>query len=579
MALSTIYKVYIQSPSLALTEVFPIIPNIEYEWEKTDLSRTLEKNVSSDLTFQKGDYTLLKTIEDLGTCENINLYIDAFCGGVWVRDFAGTISLRKCTWDRHKCQVKVKVQPNDVSRCVEDKSIEKVNILSVAFKPAVFSFQGFIETVTCPTQAFTLAPINSTNYVRNNSCINISEGWVIKKNLITNIVANGGFFDGNVATTWVRQRVNGGSMPPGSGWISIGGIDWVRPISTTKDFANSYGSYDTPLGGDINDERLISSMFGNGTATIYENGMYLKDILELLVNNASSTCNYTIISDFFSINRDFTNPTNIAYTNALASYNNMIVYKTADVKRPTALEKSTKMFISLDEIIDDLRNLFNIEVSTYKVGATNFFRIEHLSYYDNINGLDLTLQWQNVTQGEVYSYESDKLPKEERFYFSTQTDETGGIFDGYTIKYTNSCADSKTVIEHRVNNGYTNVAFLRDNDSYPDASLTYVACRDVAGQNFIISDLNLNDYMTWDKLQEYFHYYGRPFTSGTINNVAKTFVTPGIRLEEIEVINQTPCSINSIDVNRLIRSKLGWGKVKSASYDALNCTLSISLLH
>lgn len=575
MALSNKYKFSINETSIGTVLIKPLIDNVSLGYESGDIER-ISKVLSSEVVLVGSDYQIIKTLESGGTCQTINFYIDVYCGGAWVREFTGVIKIRKCKFNENKCRVVLGVETNETAKCLNDIAGEKVNIFDVPFHPVVFSFVGYIETITCPFASFPNTPISTVIHPTNLTCAPIGQGWTMLDNKIRNITVGtpSGFYNCEMETVWVRQRVTGGSMPSGTGWISLG-LDWVRAVPTVNDYANSYGAYATPLGGDIREAKTISTIFGNGIAEIYDNGTYLADALDYFAN---LNCSYTIVSDFFGINPDGTAPTNTAYT-AAANYKQLIFWKNADVKRPNVVNNSTKMFISFEELIDELKAMFNVELNVYEVSGTKYVRIEHISYYDNTNGLDLTARWSDVLKAQEYVYSSDKLPREETFAWQSETDLQNGTFDGSPIMYDKMCSDAKTKIEYRAQLSMTNMAAMLDNDAVSDTGLTWAATGLSGGQNFILSVSELNDYMTWAKMQDNFYYYNRPFTTGTINGVTKTFTLGRIRQEEVEVINFSGCDFHSFNPQQLVKTLIGWGKVANSKYEAKEGKLILSLLH
>ena len=576
MALINKYKFQIQETTIGTVDVNPINSNIEFGYESGDIER-IKKVLSSDIILTNADYQIIKGLEVTGVCQTINFYIDVYCSGAWVREFTGLIKIRKCKFNAHKCRVVLGVETNESAKCLNDISQEKVNIYDIPFHPAVYSFVGTIETITCTYATYTDVPISIPAHIFNNSCITAGQGWTLTENKIRNITAGStsSLFNCECETTWKRQYVIGGTMPSGTGWIAIG-LNWARAVTTFADPANSYGSYAAPLAGDIKEANTITPYFGTGTAETYDNGTYLNDALPYFVNLGG--CTYTVISDFFGINPDATAPTNTAYT-AAANYRRLVFWKNADVKRPNVVQNSTKMFITFEELFNELKTMFNVEMSVYETSGIKYVRIEHVSYFDNTNGLDLTAQWANVIKANEYIYLSDKLPSQEKFRFQSETDGQNGTFDGSPIMYDKNCTDAKTIVEFNASLSMTNFAAMLDNESVSDTGLAWAATELQNSQNFIRSTSELNDFMTWAKFQDQFYYYNRPFTSGTVNGVTKTFTLGRIKSEDVEVINYDGCSFHALNPVQLIKTKLGWGKVENMKYDAANGKLSLSLLH
>lgn len=576
MALSSRYKFYLQEASIGSIEVNPLIESLEFTWDKNDISRDLVKGLSSTITLMKSEYEILLNLDNTNTCAEVLFRIEKYCGGAWVLDFEGLVNLNKCTFDTHQCRVDLDIESKSIHKCVTDISSTKVNVINNTPKFVVKTLEGFIETQTCPLTPFSNILIDYNNRPVNDACITTGQAWTLYSNNITLIISSGNpsRYNCEIETTWIRQRVNGGTQPFGIGWIPLG-ADWVRPVSLVQDLALSTGDYNQPLSGDIRDVKKTTA-FNGATINAIDNGMKLSDVLNMLVNNPTSTCNYTIVSDFFGINPDNTYPLNLAYTSALDFCQSILLYKSADIKRPYTLNNSSILSITLSELLKDLGVLFGVEVSIYNNLGVNYFRIEHGSYFSDVNGEDITVK--NIIKGGVYTRDADKLPREERFYFQVQG--TGGnIFDSSPILYPSNCSDAKEKRENRADLSVTNLGDMLDNENYPDFGIAVVATYSVGGSLYFISETELNDRLTMPNLIEKFHYYNRPFATGTIDGVQKIFTQKRNKREEVQYSFVDNCSNISFETNKLKKSILGWGEITAMSYDALNCTNTITLLH
>jgi hypothetical protein len=469
------------------------------------------------------------------------------------------------------------VENNANTRCVEEA--KQVNFLQGTTKQSVKSLEGIIEIVT--VGGGTVANIPYPYIEVSTTGLPNPSTWSIYKNEYINIVGvNGLTLDfADITTTWARQKVvGGGAMPNGSGWTLIG-TDWVRPAKSVIDEAKSTLGFVAGSGGNDSFVKAykISGVGNNLKPINYSGGITLGALFAKLLN--SGTCNYTIVSDFFGINPDNTHPNNNAYASASQYFQNVLIFKAADIKRPESLNPSTIMMLSIEELRNEMKVLFNVSFNVYSIGAVNYFRIEHESYYDVSTAVGIDATTGNAISLNEYQYLSDKLPRQEKFLFNSFTDGIGGTFDGYPIDYSETCSDNST-IEHRAVLTMTNITQLYDNESFSDTGIVFICTYfDSNGARFILGENLGNDYMGFPKLQDFFYYYGRPFTNGTINAVSKVFVMGRTKVEDVEISKYDSCDAHVLDTTKLAKTFIGNGQIVNAKYDALNCKLSLTLHH
>ena len=126
----------------------------------------------------------------------------------------------------------------------------------------------------------------------------------------------------------------------------------------------------------------------NSYNVAYKNGRKLKDVINYLF--AQMGCGVTVISSFlFSDNyENETSPgTNNYVTGVLNQLTNIVIHQTTDIKRPNATQQATNLNVSLKELLEALQVLFDVQCF---IDENGFFRIEHVSYFDEQVGIDIS---------------------------------------------------------------------------------------------------------------------------------------------------------------------------------------------
>ena len=95
------------------TAVTPVNSGLKYRWQLEDNTRFFRKRLSSKLLFKNADYTFFKALYDMGTCNDIVLTIEVFCGGEWQTEYTGKIIISDGDYHLDRCRVEYEVKPND----------------------------------------------------------------------------------------------------------------------------------------------------------------------------------------------------------------------------------------------------------------------------------------------------------------------------------------------------------------------------------------------------------------------------------------------------------------------------------
>lgn len=570
------------------------------------------------LKFVKEDFTWLYAREteavggDQTRCGGIAIRVYVTCSGVELLRWQFFVNLNECEWDPVACQVLVNTQPTDAYSYIFRNWEKEFDVLDmVATKHDVPGLVGYLEIETCgPTS--TIA-VSHDDLPYTNTCLaNPAEAWVILQHYwlttaITDPTPGSITYDGEYCTIWVRERVDDSpTTPPGDGWIDIGGDSWVRepevyyyqdgPYYYALPPFNTYVKYWVKLGRVVGAsaavvaDELTDSSFELAppsdpiptSATIYKNGMTLEDVIVALLDEVSGGI-YTIKSNFFRINPDSPLPVTEPYPTAEAGFDAIMVWQTSDIVRPYATAQATDLKLSLKGLLEEMRKVFN----TSWAMEGSIFRIEHVSYFDNEEGEDFTADpyLTYIDKKNRYMYESLAMPVKEVFGWAFQVSP---FFNGLPILYPFSCASGEKK-EDNFTAAMTSadLAYIhRVGDEAPLSGLFFGAMLESGGTYYFAREadgggsIRNNGHLAFTKLHPNYWLWDRPQSQGQMNGADTVFETR-VRLkkqEEISVPVTCEFLFDTFDPNNLIKTQIGWGQVKSWSYSAKKCLLTLQLM-
>lgn len=310
----------------------------------------------------------------------------------------------------------------------------------------------------------------------------------------------------------------------------------------------------------------------------------LEDILNLFLEE----CGLTVQSNFFNINPDASNPLNEAYTYAAQFCQDVRIDQITNIKRPDADQPATTALLSLKQLIETLKYMFNVDYTI--VGS--LFILEHESYFQTFDyRSDLTVDKFKpyITGFYKYTYDKLKLPASESFLWGEEWRGLDDDFQGLPIQYEEPCSyeDEGKDEEYITRKFVTSLEFIRENTEYFDSLAEdeepEVGREEVSNDLLVIlsteggvilndtgaitGELRQNGAFSWANLHSYFHKIGRPHESGMMNGVQTDFITynrPRIQ----EPFSIPICCENFLDLNPdfdLFKTQLGYGRINEAS--------------
>lgn len=562
------------------TSVSPIVSTLRRRWEREGNTRAYRLKLANKLLFKGADYEYFRAIYDTGTCTEVTLLIENYCGGEWVTWYEGIIPVFAGDYNASRCQVVFDVKPNDLYECAQRAFEDRKNWLEYATPTTIkATVEGVeLETITCTT----VEPFTPTVYPElwrfNKSCWGTGENntddpdpalaWrplshVQDYNFLVEQV--------KIETTWVRETIDSATAPAGNGWINISGTTWVRPANLQNSQFLRPPQWPPPDG--FFHYIMTYNAIPLNAAPI-SNGRKLSEILEALVDEMD--CGFDqVVSNFFGINPDATNPSNGAYTYALANFQHVFFFQKSDIVRASASNDATRFTFSLKEFWNESK-LINVFYSITVEAGVKKLRIEHYTYWEGANGLDLTTLDGGKYIAGLNAFGTDRqIPNFESFSYQESYRER---FRTKKITYPAACANTEGD-ERTANQMCADFGGLVEN---PDAGLEgffLMATVDIGGGEYLINTLGgeANGAFSWEKMLPALWADGR-FHEDATANVAGYTVNSVARTREQPVITIKFCCSDQFDPSELVNTQLGWGEVKSAEQDVQRGTLKLTLL-
>ncbi len=534
--------------------------------------------LNTELLFVGASYHAIMAERALGTCD-IPIQIKYNN----VTRYTGNIKLDtpQTKINTLQCTISARLDPNDSYTCFIKEYDEEINILSGTTKHSIKPFFGTIQVIPVVEPAPSTPPQWPLSSPRTaaSSTYTAAQGWTVIKNEINGVRQVTSFLyraETNITTTFAREFVAGGTPPPGDGWISVSG-GYARRISRVYSPAKSQILDPDP--NKIVQAYDITGLSEDFTAVNIPNGVRWSDILETFV-----PCGLTVVSDFYGINPDGTAPSNTPYTEALENLQDFLLYQKSDVKRPTAANIATNGRTSYKKLMEALQVMHNVR---YRIAGTTL-RIEHVSYFSQSNGLDLTAApFSNYVDGKTETtYDNSEAAKGERWEWM---ETVSVMFTCLPIRYDAECLLSDATDEtlYTAADMNSDVLYIQGNpDRVDDRGFVPIAAYRNGSDYYLVQETNAldgnlypNSHMAWGNLLEHYHTYDRLYPTGTLNGVSTTFDSAKRRKvgEELEIILSNSSYWTVYSAGDLIETQIGIGEVDKATYETRDCKLSLQL--
>lgn len=562
-------------------EMFPQNTNsLHITWVKQNNTAYFRKTLTGKIKFVEADFNKLYVQErSIYRCNAITLLINKNCEG-YAEFFNGRMLCDDGDWDIDHCEVEIQASSQDLYTCYDDNKDVEFNLFSyIAHGEHVNTLRGTIEILTC--HSYTYPPVDWCGDGDNP----YEQGWtILSVNAVQDPPSDSGPSNINQTIVWIRERLETVEIQPAP-WILIS----ATPDGLVTDYVYVrapalFDKVSTPDG-----PRSTIYIWKYGAK--WQNGMKLYDVMNFLVTNMCP--GLTVVSDFFQWN-----PINVSTVNYQTGEDskvlNLILFQKSDVKRPPtesdiALgfaedDAATDATTSLDPILQDICVMFKLQWWI----EDDSFRIEHVSYFNTVLGLDLILARDDSKYRigkTAYNYKTDSLPHKEIFNWM---DKSGpGEFSGTDIIYQSTCSgiSDKNNKNNSVQHITTDVQLCLDNpesDSsiVDDEGFVIMACDDensLLYQPPIIGGHQLNNTLAWSSLQQDYWRYNTYFEQFLLNNEIQNTqkIIPNKSQQGVIAVI---CCGEDFDPDKLVKTAVGIGEVEVASLNLFTDMLTLNLL-
>jgi hypothetical protein len=481
------------------------------------------KKLKGQLVFMNNqiqtDYTLLSQIFNMSA--EVNIRIEQSCTTTASDWWEGYFSIIDGEWNADRGLFAVTPTVDDVYRHFEEQGDKKYNLMSLGHTEQ--------ESFNVATTLVQITVNNPTWYAAGHAAFEA--------------------FAPNYPNT-IRSLT-------GDSWAFYARCDdpnpetqlliWKKYVSPIK--LNSSYVYDT---GDH--AFSLKSCTAGSDILLSARGIFLRDVLQYMVNdidglNFKSSFMHldvwpdgTAYSDHASAGKNYVT----LDTNKL---DRLILYQKSDVK-PTS-DPATKGEITFNEMMQSLKDMFNVDWFINTEGSDYVFRIEHWSYFElattTASDIDLTTldggKWANHMN--KWAYEIQEMPNTERFRWMEAYDVD---FWGKDILYDRIATFNryKDNIKERQVPFTTDVAYVY---STPDAIsnegwvlLQTNASDYIENEVGIISGLSVvNGHLSWANLHNKYWRHGRVIENGNMNGSDVVFESWQRNIKQTEITYPECC--------------------------------------
>jgi hypothetical protein len=600
-------KAFSDSYSL-VKEVFPVNgQDVKYKSEYETNQIFKRKKLLTELIFAEdikngiNDFSFLFGKLEAGYfCYEYRLKVQRLCGRTWTDYWEGYFSLSWGKWDQDQCKYSVLPEVNDKYRCLLDAAKDDFNLLDITnIKSLVVPNNIQLEYITCAQItvsgiATSTSPCLHVNasfgsgkgppLITSFGCITPGQGWMLYSSTYTAVATIPVTVE--IESTWVREvlttlDVGGQPNPPaGAGWVqlnatTINGKDatkWAR-----MPYNGAFQTYTVTL--HISPCYVTFVWEAPGVTTTHTRCRPLSDIMYMLFGQ----CGNTIRSDIFDVNSPQNNSINYV-TGEINKLRFILVEQKSDALKPTASQGATIGNMNLAGLIDVLRNTWNC----YWDIINGEVRIEHLSYFQRNNGLDLTAaNYKNqILSTNKYYYSLKDLPKYERWAFK----DSGGIdFVGTDIIYLNVCVNQEAgtnIAQYTVDLVCTDIDYIQRNpDDLSKDGFVFYSCYLISNQYILnqdagklTGDVQLNGHFSTANLLDAYHRYGRVLNHGIMNGLNTDFLSYK-RYKFQNSFSIKLCCDTPFNDQEFVKTFMGWGEVHESEFSTKSSTLTLTLKH
>lgn len=355
---------------------------------------------------------------------------------------------------------------------------------------------------------------------------------------------------------------------PGAGWQD-------------EAYFNNPGVWSKP----VSEKQIIETQVGNGRALRFTD--VIQYIVRYIMNLNQKTAKYR--STFFDSDptpeSKFSTP--MPY-DSTKTYSELVSenYVTGETNILTGLcffpksevpirsDRATVCMISFSDLIDGLKNLFNVD---WYIDDEGYLRIEHYSWFDEDSiSIDLTTlsDGRYINKLTETTYDKGEMPSRDHFTMP----DTGGVdFRGKDIIYDQARGvDDQREISTSISTDIEYIIHHEDKVDFEKYAMVVTSGGVILSETGELSGREIaNGHLSWANLHKRYWMHGRPYKNGNINGVDvdfKGFVPTVIQQEII-------FPALSVDPMKLIKTEVGSGRPLEMSYRFSDSTYRVSLAY
>ena len=549
------------------TPVTPVNEGLKIRFERQDDGVWYRKTLNTELLFRDGDYQFFKTALDADVCE-ITLLVEQFCEGEWGEFFTGRIVPSEGKYNLDACEAELRVYPNDVRECAKRKFPKQYNFLSFGERKVMKSLWGAIESTTCV--------YNAAEFGDNTQFLFLKDCWsggtqdtqsdtepdpalAWRPTEHFQIFDGGGLLD--IQTVWKREKVTQVGMPPGFGWVNIGGNDWVRPVTYTFESTT---------------DSVNSKIFVAGIADFdVSGGRLLRDVIPDVIDETGCGID-EVVSDFFGINPDATAPSNDAYTFASEFMQDVLLFQKSDIADAAASSDASRLPLSITDFLNSLRDCLNVYWTITESGGTVTMRIEHYTYFEGNVGYDLTALDGGIYIDGMNRFETEsEIPAFERFAYQESFNDP---FLPKSISYDCSTGDE---IEKQLTQLSADFSGIYSETSAGLVGFMLIVTYPISGSNYLLDNTDgyANGAMSWQRLFDSLWPFGR-YSYNATSDAGGSFAVQSLKRRKTQPSVTIPfCCPDGFVESDIVITGLGNGQVKNAEIDTQRGDLTLTLTY
>lgn len=590
----TNHKFYISIPGGVETEFDPLIDDLVFQNKKYKEECFFREEIGTSFTINDIDLfgPMIKADLDRCICNVADIRITEECCGEETDRWIGTFPYKEGEWDADNCQVSFTPNVSDEYDCLIERLASERNFFDIQDRVTIQTLLGKIEIFKCLGTVNAqydvdgeLIPYTSTNLPPEmTSCIMpdstggsvpSNQGWIAVNNIAEYVET---FANWRVETTYAREFV-AGSLPTGTGWVAVAG-GYAREVGVASPKVTESTNGISILGEPVPYQYQTIVNYKYVSNKDVDNGIRLRDFVEHFMN-----CD-CLISNFFGINPDNTNPQNDEYANAEKYIWNAVIFQASDIINVAAINSNAtgeSGFKKVSDCWEDLKSMF--ELCIWFDHEEGCMRIEHNSYRRALEGIDLTSDELSGFVRLKYKYKNEDLPKQEKLKAKVETNDID--FDDGFINYEGDCTAEGDSKEKSTKVFVTNFNRLYDNEDYEgnDNARKSIVLVSVDDNDVIYNEQGhktgqnqLNAPFSFANIVRDYWTNERPFCFGNVNAV-EVFEYENVK--KIKALDKFTLPI-TCDQYKLVnpettraKFKLGEAQIEGMEYSAVKNELEI----